>query len=82
LLPIYGAGIGSERGFVGGESRYRYKTDIRSEMRGGISMARIQQIILHGKKGTNMQIYVGTRQLFLEAETPEELGTPLYVAVV
>ena len=29
-----------------------------------------------------MQIYVGTRQLFLEAETPEELGTPLYVAVV
>ena len=29
-----------------------------------------------------MQIYVGTRQLFLEAETPEKLGTPLYVAVV
>lgn len=58
-----------------GESRYRYKTDLRSEMRGGISMARIEQIVLHGKKGTNMQIDVGTRVIMLEAETPEELGT-------
>lgn len=37
-------------------------------------MARIEQIILHGKKGTKMQIDVGTRVLMLEAETPEELG--------
>eukprot|EP01043_Picozoa_sp_COSAG02_P022728 COSAG02_NODE_1189_length_13995_cov_7.850101_14_plen_45_part_00 len=38
-------------------------------------MARIEQIVLHGKKGTNMQIDVGTRVIMLEAETPEELGT-------
>lgn len=38
-------------------------------------MARIEQIVLHGKKGTNMQICVNNRAIFLEAETPEELGT-------
>ena len=43
-------------------------------------MARIEQIILYGKKGTNLQIDVGTRVLMLQAETPEQLGTSLFDA--
>jgi hypothetical protein len=46
-------------------------------MRGGVAMTRIEQIILHGKAGTKMQLDVGNRVLMLEADSPEELGEPI-----
>ena len=55
--------------------RYRYKTDLRSCMMGGVSLMRIEQLTLYGRQGTKLKINVGDCMIFLEAETPEELET-------
>ena len=52
---------------------YRFRTDVRSDMRGGVALTRIRTVTMYGKLGNKLQIDIGDRTVYLKFQSAEIL---------